>query len=44
MTHIRAVLGDGSAERFDDTGINVEEIVTGHTGLSGHASRDDNNI
>ena len=41
---MRAVLGNGSAQRFYDSGIDVEEIVTGHTGLSGHTGRDDNDI
>ena len=43
-THMRTVFGNSSAERFDDAGIDVEEIITGHTGLSGDTSRDDNNI
>lgn len=41
---MRAVFGNSSAERFDDASIDVEEIITGHTGLSGDTSRDDNNI
>jgi len=41
---MRAVFGNSSAERFDDAGIDVEEIITGHTGLSGDTSRDYNNI
>jgi len=39
-----AVLGDGSAKVLDNSSINVEKIVTGHTRLPWYTSWNDNEI
>lgn len=41
---MRTVLGDGGGERLDDTSIDVEEIVTGHSGLTWHTGRDNYDV
>ena len=38
------VLGAGLGEVADDGGVGVEEIITGHAGLTGDTSGDDNDI
>lgn len=37
-------LGDSLGKITDDGGIGVEEIITGHAGLSGHTSGDENDV
>jgi len=39
-----AVLGAGFSEITDNTSVGVEKIITGHTGLSGDTSRDNNDF
>jgi hypothetical protein len=39
-----AILGDTLNEIADDAGVDLEEIITGHTGLAGNTGGDDNNI
>jgi len=39
-----AVLGASDSEVTDDRGVGVKEIVSGHTGLSGDTSGNDNNL
>jgi hypothetical protein len=38
------VLSSGFGEIADDGGVGVEEVVTGHAGLAGDTSGDDNNL
>lgn len=42
--YVGAVLGDGSAEPFNDAGVDVEEVIPGHTRLPGHPSGDDDDV
>lgn len=37
-------LGSGLGEVADDGGVGVEEVVTGHTGLAGDTSRDEDDL
>lgn len=39
-----AVVGDALGEVSDDRGVRVEEVVSGHSGLSGNTSGDDNDL
>lgn len=39
-----AVLGDGSTKVLDNSSINVEKVVTGHTRLPWYTSWNDNEI
>jgi len=41
---LRYLLGAGSGQVADDGGVGVEEIITGHAGLAGDTSGDDNDI
>mmetsp|Transcript_31587 Transcript_31587/g.57387 ORF Transcript_31587/g.57387 Transcript_31587/m.57387 type:complete len:212 (+) Transcript_31587:985-1620(+) len=41
---VGAVLGNGLNELLDNAGIGVEEIVTGHSGLAGDTSGDDDEL
>ncbi len=38
------ILGSALGKGLDDSSINVEEIIAGHTRLAGHSSRDNNDI
>ena len=38
------LLGAGLGQVADDGGVGVEEIVTGHAGLAGDTSGDDNDV
>jgi hypothetical protein len=42
--YVGAVLGDGSAQRLNDAGVDVEEVVPGHAGLPGHSCGDDDDV
>lgn len=37
-------LGSGLGEVADDGGVGVEQVVTGHTGLAGNTSGDENDL
>jgi hypothetical protein len=38
------LLGSSFGESLNDGGVGVEQIITGHTGLTGNTSRDDNDM
>jgi len=41
---IGAVLGTRLGDALDNAGVGVEQIVSGHTGLAGHAGGDNNDV
>lgn len=41
---MRTVLGNCGGQRPDDTSINVEEIVSGHSGLTWHTGGDNHDV
>ena len=41
---VGSVVCNGLGKVADDSGVGVEQIVTGHSGLAGNAGRDDDNL
>lgn len=42
--HVGSVLGDRLHQRLNDASVGVEQVVTGHARLAGHASRNNDEI
>ena len=42
--YLGAELGNALSQGLHDAGVNVEQVVTGHAGLTRHSSRDDHQV